>query len=95
MLERTPAALTAMLRGLPEAWVTADAGEGTWNARNVVGYLIDGEETDCTLAQLLATWVSHDLDHIVQIARTMAGRYRETAGPWTAYLRVLRPQRDA
>ncbi len=43
-----------------------------------------------TLSQLLATWVAHDLDHIVQIARTMARQYREAAGPWTAYLRVIR-----
>lgn len=45
---------------------------------------------EVTLAQLLAAWVAHDLDHIVQIARTMAHRYQSTVGPWTAYLRVLR-----
>jgi hypothetical protein len=44
-----------------------------------------------TLRQLLATWVAHDLDHVVQIARTMARRYGGEVGPWTAYLRVLRP----
>ena len=27
---------------------------------------------DVTLGQLLATWVVHDLDHVVQVARTMA-----------------------
>ena len=43
-----------------------------------------------TLRQLLATWVAHDLDHVVQIARTMARRYAGEVGPWTAYLRVLR-----
>lgn len=43
-----------------------------------------------TLSQLLATWVAHDLDHVVQIARTMAKQYKEAAGPWPAYLRVLR-----
>ena len=42
-----------------------------------------------TLAQLLATWVAHDLDHVVQIARTMARRYGEAVGPWSAYLRVV------
>jgi len=35
-----------------------------------------------TLRQLLATWVVHDLSHLAQIARTMAGRYREAVGPW-------------
>ena len=43
-----------------------------------------------TLAQLLATWVAHDLDHIVQIARTMAKQYANEVGPWSAYLRVVR-----
>lgn len=43
-----------------------------------------------TLSQLLATWVAHDLDHLVQISRTMAGQYREAVGPWVAYLRVIR-----
>ena len=43
-----------------------------------------------TLGQLLATWVVHDLDHLGQIARTMAKAYRETVGPWSAYLSILR-----
>ena len=44
-----------------------------------------------TLEQLLATWVAHDLDHVVQIARVMAKRYHTDVGPWTAYLRVMNP----
>jgi hypothetical protein len=43
-----------------------------------------------TLRQLLAAWVAHDLDHLVQIARVMARRYTDAAGPWRDYLRVLR-----
>jgi hypothetical protein len=43
-----------------------------------------------TLRQLLATWVAHDLDHIVQIARVMAKQMVGEVGPWIAYLRVLR-----
>lgn len=46
ILERTPALLDAWLRGLPNAWVRADEGGDTWNAFDVVGHLIDGEETD-------------------------------------------------
>ncbi|PNY80700.1 DinB family protein [Deinococcus koreensis] len=42
-----------------------------------------------TAGQLLATWAVHDLDHLVQITRTMAGGSREAVGPWRAYLRVL------
>ena len=43
-----------------------------------------------TLAQLLATWVAHDLDHLVQVARAMARRYGDDVGPWIAYLSVLK-----
>jgi DinB superfamily len=162
VLERTPASLSALLAGLPEAWVTATEGEGTWSPYDVIGHLIHGERTDwlprarhilagetrpfepfdreaqfeesrgqsldellatfaalrrenldalaalnlagddmgrkglhpalgeVTLAQLLATWVVHDLDHLTQIARTMAKAYGGAVGPWSAYLSVLR-----
>ena len=43
-----------------------------------------------TLEQLLATWVAHDLDHLVQISRTMARQYADEVGPWKAYISVLR-----
>ena len=42
-----------------------------------------------TLRQLLATWVAHDLDHIVQISRVLARQYSDAVGPWKAYLRVI------
>jgi hypothetical protein len=42
-----------------------------------------------TLRQLLATWVAHDLDHVVQIARVLASQYSDAVGPWRAYLRVI------
>ena len=42
-----------------------------------------------TMQQLLATWVVHDLGHVVQVSRTMARQYRAAVGPWTAYLGVL------
>lgn len=44
-----------------------------------------------TLAQLLATWAAHDLDHVLQVTRTLGGGYREAVGPWRAYLRIMRP----
>jgi len=43
-----------------------------------------------TLRQLLAAWVAHDLDHLVQISRVMARQVTAEAGPWREYLRVLR-----
>jgi hypothetical protein len=46
ILERTPPALSALLGGLPEAWVTPSEGEGTFSPRDVLGHLIHGEQTD-------------------------------------------------
>lgn len=162
ILERTPASLDALLAGLPDTWVLATEGEGTWSPYDVIGHLIHGEHADwiprarhilagesrpfepfdraaqfresegrslgellaafaearresvaalkgmnltdedmnrtglhpelgaVTLGQLLATWVVHDLDHLAQVARTMAKVYREATGPWSAYLSILR-----
>ncbi|HLV96058.1 MAG TPA: DinB family protein [Candidatus Acidoferrales bacterium] len=46
VLARTPAALDALLRGLPDAWTLQNEGESTWSAFDVVGHLIHGERTD-------------------------------------------------
>jgi DinB family protein len=46
LLRRTPAALTALLDGLPDAWLEASEGPDTFSPRDVVGHLIHGEETD-------------------------------------------------
>jgi hypothetical protein len=162
VLERTPAVLDAMLRGLPEGWMAAHEGTGTWTPFDVLGHLIQGERNDwmrrlqiilehadsrafdpfdrfaqfevsrgktlpqlldefamlraenvrrlralgladadldrrglhpslgpVTLRNLLATWVAHDLDHLVQIARVMARQYSDEVGPWSQYLRII------
>jgi hypothetical protein len=163
LLTRTPAALNALLRDLPETWTLRNEGEDTWSAFDVVGHLIHAERTDwmprartvlqfgeaqpfapfdrfglvrecqgksmeqlldefarlrseslgelralklrqedlelrgrhpalgvVTLSELLATWAAHDLTHLHQISRIMAHQYRETVGPWSEYLGVLR-----
>ena len=163
VLTRTPAALRAMLEGLPPAWVQATEGPDTWSPYVVLGHLIHCERVDwiprariilaqgtsrrftpldrtaqlrerqdrplselldefanlratnldtlagwrltdeqlalegehpefgvVTLRQLLATWVAHDLGHLVQINRVMARQYRDAVGPWRAYLSVMR-----
>ena len=41
------------------------------------------------LAQLLATWVVHDLNHFGQIVQTMAKVYTDAVGPWSVYLAIL------
>lgn len=46
LLARTPAALDALLRGLPETWARQNEGEKTWSAFDIVGHLIHGERTD-------------------------------------------------
>jgi DinB superfamily len=43
-----------------------------------------------TLRQLLATWVVHDLDHMMQVSRVLARQYSDEVGPWRAYLRIIR-----
>jgi DinB family protein len=162
ILVRTPAALDALLRDLPEGWITAHEGGDTWSPFDVIGHLIHGERTDwiprariilehgearafdtfdrfaqfadskgktlaellddfaalrldnlhaltamrltdadldrrgrhpqlgvVTLRQLLATWVAHDLDHLVQVSRAIARQYSDEVGPWRAYLRII------
>lgn len=46
VLTRTPATLDTMLRDLPEAWITATEGPGTWSPYVVIGHLIHGEKVD-------------------------------------------------
>jgi uncharacterized damage-inducible protein DinB len=162
ILERTPVVLADLLAGIGEDWTGSNEGPETWSPFDVVGHLIDAEETDwmertriivgeaqerrfkpfdrfrhrdankgrtlaellelfstlrrrnvadlkdldlkpadlartgehpefgtVTLAQLLATWVVHDLNHIGQIARVMAKQYKAAVGPWVAYLPIL------
>jgi DinB superfamily len=162
LLTRTPAALNALLRDLPEIWTLRNEGEKSWTAFEVVGHLIHADRTDwlprvktilqfgetqpfasfdrlghvresqgksmnqlldefsrvrvekldelralnlraedlgrrgrhpalgaVTLSQLLATWAAHDLTHLHQISRIMAHQYRDTVGPFSAYLGVL------
>ncbi|HYL64726.1 MAG TPA: DinB family protein [Candidatus Methylomirabilis sp.] len=161
LLSRTPAALNAFLRDLPDAWTHGNEGENTWNPFEIVAHLIHAERTawiprakmilelgetrtfaalerapkdqeraqplallldqfaflrsenlaelralnlrqedlqrrgrhpvfgPVTLSQLLATWATHDLTHLHQISRVMAHQYRQTVGPFSAYLGVL------
>jgi len=39
-----------------------------------------------TLGQLLATWVTHDLNHVHQIAKCLGYQYRNEVGPWRAHV---------
>jgi hypothetical protein len=42
LLSRTPAALDALLRGLPENWTHRNEGDDSWTVFEVIGHLIHG-----------------------------------------------------
>lgn len=46
VLARTPATMNALLGGLTEPWTRGTEGPDTFSPFDVVGHLIDGEETD-------------------------------------------------
>jgi DinB superfamily len=46
LLSRTPAALNALLRDLPETWTLRGEGDKTWTAFDVIGHLIHAERAD-------------------------------------------------
>jgi len=51
LLARTPAALDALLRGLPDTWIRSNEGrtagsEPTWSPFDIVGHLVAGERHD-------------------------------------------------
>lgn len=64
LLDRTPAALNALLRDLPEVWTHQDEGENTWSPFDIIGHLIEGERNDwMTRAKIiLDSGESHPFD---------------------------------
>lgn len=46
ILERTPATLNALLRGLSKEWLHNNEGGESWSPFIILGHLIHGEETD-------------------------------------------------
>ncbi len=83
LLTRTPAALNALLRDLPETWTLRNEGENTWSAFDVVGHLIHAERTD---------WMSR-ARMVLQFGETQAfksfdrlGQVRESQGKSLAQL---------
>jgi hypothetical protein len=46
VLRRTPATLRGLLAGIADPWARSNEGPGTFSPFDVVGHLIDGEETD-------------------------------------------------
>lgn len=46
ILRRTPATVKSLLSGLPDALTRSTEGDDTWSAYDVVGHLLNGDETD-------------------------------------------------
>jgi uncharacterized damage-inducible protein DinB len=46
LLARTPVALNALLRDLPEAWTHSNEGGDSWTAAQVIGHLLHCERVD-------------------------------------------------
>lgn len=42
-----------------------------------------------SLAQLLATWATHDMAHIAQISRVLTRWFGQQVGPWKKYFSLL------
>ena len=76
LLDRTPATLRALLHGLPDSFIHANEGPGTWSPFDVVGHLIHGERTDwLTRARLvLAPGGPHSFEPFDRFAQEKASR---------------------
>jgi hypothetical protein len=77
VLERTPGVLRALLDGLPDEWISAREGPGSWSPYDIVGHLIHGERTD---------WIPR-AEHILRVGDAEAfppfdrvAMFRESAG---------------
>ena len=46
LLSRTPSALNALLRDLPEEWTRRNEGNNTWSAFDTIGHLVYCEQAD-------------------------------------------------
>jgi hypothetical protein len=77
LLSHTPTALDALLRGLPERWTSRNEGDGTWNAFDVVGHLIDCEHTNWIPR---AKWILQHGDSEPLPRFDREGHARETQG---------------
>jgi hypothetical protein len=76
VLSRAPAAFDALLRGLPDAWVRRNEGEGTWSAYDIVGHLANLERTDwmARVRRILEHGEAKPFDRIDRFAQMNAGQ---------------------
>jgi hypothetical protein len=83
LLARTPAALDALLRDLPDTWTQRNEGETTWTAFDVVGHLNHGERTDWIprVKRILESGETRPFDPFDRFAQS-----RESEGQTLAFL---------
>ena len=76
ILSRTPAALDALLRGLPDTWARRNEGEGTWSAYDIVGHLAILERTDWMMRvrRILEHGESRPFDRVDRFAQMKEGQ---------------------
>lgn len=82
LLRRTPDVLDALLRGLPVPWVHENEGPETWSSFDVVGHLIEAEETNWIprlrhLVRHGESAVFPPFDRLGFVARTRGGSMAE------------------
>ncbi|WP_339148816.1 MULTISPECIES: DinB family protein [unclassified Sutcliffiella] len=46
ILEQTPTTIESFVGGLSKEWLSCTEGEGTWNAKEVISHLIEGEKVN-------------------------------------------------
>ncbi|NUT36742.1 MAG: DinB family protein [Hamadaea sp.] len=88
MLARTPAALEALLRDTPHAWLHRTDGPGTWSAYDILGHLADADAVNwLPRARLILehgprrTFVPFDREAMLRAPRQPVG---ELLARWTA-----------
>ena len=85
VLIRTPATLSALLRGLPDMWVRRDEGRDTWSAFDIVGHLIVGERTDWIprLRIILEKGEARQFDPVDRLAQFDESKASRSTSSWT------------
>jgi hypothetical protein len=74
LLRRTPDVLDALLRGLPDQVVHQNEGPDTWSSFEVVGHLLEAEETN---------WIPR-ARHLLKHGESAVFRRSTASGSWRA-----------
>jgi hypothetical protein len=92
ILGRTPGALDALLRGLPEEWIAAHEGGETWSPFDVIGHLIHGDRTDwlARARVILEHGDARPFDPFDRLAQFTASEGRTLAGLLDEFATVRR-----